>query len=292
MIFVNPTKIKITPALERALNAATKELLTLPEAEHGAHFKKMRDITWGHDDLVRSLKTAVGNKCWYSEVDLGGADPNVDHFRPKGRVIEIDADLQKTGAEMSGGYWWLAYEVLNYRLSSQHANQRRVDNQTDGGKADFFPVKGIRGQPKTPYHQIHENVLPLDPCSVSDVSLLGFDPYGNPIYVPRKGKSNCDDALRIKVTIWLYHLDKHDTAALRSKAVDEVRRRLRKADGHYVDWHVQVPCMKAKKSFDDEISEIAAMIEDVSPFAGAKRCAVRLAMADYDWIEDYPALVF
>jgi hypothetical protein len=271
---------------------ATKELLTLPKKERSAHFKKMRDQTWGHKDLVCSLKNVIGNKCWYSEIALGGADPNVDHFRPKGRVIEVDADFEKTGADVPDGYWWLAYEVLNFRLSSQHANQRRVDEQTDGGKADFFPVLGIRGQQKTPYHQIHENVLPLDPCSASDVSLLGFDTYGDPIYIPRKGKPSKDDALRVDATIWLYHLDKHDTASLRSKAVDEFRRRLRQADGLYSFWHGPMKSIEAKKLFDDEISEIAAMLEDESPFAGAKRSAIRLAVADYDWIDSCPALIF
>jgi hypothetical protein len=91
----------------------------------------------------------VGNKCWYSEVPLEGADPNVDHFRPKGQVREVDADLQNLQTT-SPGYWWLAFECRNFRLSSMHANQRRVDTDTNGGKSDYLPVLGSRAVEGTP----------------------------------------------------------------------------------------------------------------------------------------------
>jgi hypothetical protein len=290
VIFVNPTKVAIPLALRNALKAASATLTGKPPVERKKFFEDNRKSTWGHDTLVASLKAVVGNKCWYSEIDLGGADPNVDHFRPKGRVVEVDDNLQKTG-HISDGYWWLAFELKNFRLAAQHSNQRRVDEETEGGKADFFPVVGERALPTTPYQQIFETILPLDPCSASDVSLLWFDPDGNPAYSPRTGKPNDFDRRRVKATIWLYHLDKRDTATPRSKAVAEVRRKLEQADNYYSLWRSAIPCMKSKTSFDKEVAEIAAALADTSPFAGAKRCAVRLAMSDYDWIEECQALL-
>lgn len=290
MIFVDPMKVMISGALRTALNAATAGLQQVAPAERATYFKSKRDTTWGDPALVAALREVVGNKCWYSEVDLGGADPNVDHFRPKGRVVEVSDEMAKTGQECEG-YWWLAFEPLNFRLSSQHANQRRVDEDTDGGKADFFPVKGDRAPACTPYMQIFENVLPLDPCSPSDVSLMWFDPDGNPCCSTKLKRSSESDKLRIKATIWLYHLDKHDTAKPRANAVAEVRRKLSLADNYYQLWHSAVPCLKSKASFDHEVAEIAGLLADTSSFAGAKRCAVRLAMADYDWIESCQALL-
>jgi hypothetical protein len=288
MIFVNPTKVNISVALEATLKAATVGAVAAPDRPQ--YFKDKRGTTWGDARLVAALKAVVGNKCWYSEIDLGGADPEVDHFRPKGRVVEVDADLQKTG-HVSDGYWWLAFESQNFRLVAQHSNQRRVDDETEGGKADFFPVVGDRALPNTPHQQIFETILPLDPCSASDVSLLWFDPDGNPVYSPKNGKSNDFDRKRVKATVWLYHLDKHDTAMPRSNAVTEVRRKLKQADNYHSLWHSNVPCMKSKASFDKEVAEIAAKLADTSPFAGAKRCAVRLAMSEYEWIDECQALL-
>lgn len=66
--------------------------------KRNAFVNSKRGETWGHPEVVRALKQVVGNKCWYSEVSLDGSDPEVDHFRPKGRVVEVDANsLEKTG---------------------------------------------------------------------------------------------------------------------------------------------------------------------------------------------------
>ncbi|MGC1330855.1 MAG: hypothetical protein WA878_11780, partial [Pseudomonas sp.] len=185
MIHIDQTKLAISPALRTALKSATTGLLLQVPADRATYIDSNRATTWGDPALVVALKALVGNKCWYSEIGLGGADPNVDHFRPKGRVIEVNDEMAKTGQKLDG-YWWLAFEPLNFRLSSQHSNQRRVDEDTNGGKADFFPVRGDRTPTGTPYMQIFEDVLPLDPCSASDVSLIWFDPEGRPCYSPKQ----------------------------------------------------------------------------------------------------------
>lgn len=290
MIFVDAAKVVVPNELRNALKAATKALANVKPEDRSDFFKKNRDKTWGDPALVAAYKKLIGNKCWYSEVDLAGADPNVDHFRPKGRVVEVDDSFSKTGEECEG-YWWLAFEPLNYRLSCQHSNQRRVDEHTDGGKADFFPVKGSRTPTGTSYLGIFEDVLPLDPCVPSDVSLIWFDPDGNPCCSPKKKRSEEEDKLRIQATIWLYHLDKHETAILRAKAVAEVRRKLEQADSYHQLWNSTPKCLKSKSSFNREVAEIADLLKDSSSFAGAKRCIVRLAMADYEWIDSCQALL-
>lgn len=290
MIFINPTRVSIPFEVRATLNDVAVGLRTVAAVDRSAYFKANRLVTWGNPAVVSALRSVVGNKCWYSEVYLGGADPNVDHFRPKGRVVEVDNLLKKTGQDWYG-YWWLAFEILNFRLTSQHANQRRVDETTEGGKADFFPVLGARAPEGTAYAQIFEDVLPLDPCSASDVSLMWFDPDGNPVHLPRKGRDEERDALRIRATIWLYHLDKQDTATPRRKAVENVQLKLNQADTYYQLWNGVVPCMRSRASFDREVAEIAALIADDAEFAGAKRCAVRLAAANYPWIDDCQALL-
>lgn len=288
MIHINPNRITPTPAWLQSANELTQELRLKAAALRADFIKAKRDDTWGAPALVKALRDVAGNKCWYSEVPLEGADPNVDHFRPKGDVREIDSELKPTKAT-SPGYWWLAFEYRNYRLTSMHANQRRVDEDTEGGKWDFFPVRGARSPELTDWGVIVEDTLALDPCSASDVALLWFDPNGTPgISKSREASITPEDRERVRVTIWLYHLDKGEIHTKRAAYLDDIRKDLSKADAFYKLWKSPLnPSLIAKESFDQKAADIRAKLADDAPFAGAKRCAVRTAITDYPWIDEF-----
>jgi hypothetical protein len=288
MIFINPDTLDLRAARRAAMDALSEELQHKAPHERANFIAAHRDGTWAHDDVLRTLRRVAGNKCWYSEVKLDGADPNVDHFRPKGQVREVDGDLQNTGT-VSDGYWWLAFEFANYRLAAMHANQRRVDEDTHGGKWDYFPIRGNRTPEGTPIGQIIEDVLALDPCCATDVGLLAFDPDGKPCASDWKRKPSEADVERVRATVWLYHLDKQEIQASRSKHVEEIRKDLRKADADFQLWDRDSanPNLQARNSFNSKIAEIRIKIADSAVFAGAKRCAVRLATATYPWIDEF-----
>src|SRR5262249_2203124 len=288
MIYINLNKLNIPPAWERRARELTRELAGLRPEERAVFLRRKRELTWGASEILRALQEVAGNKCWYSEVPLDGADPNVDHFRPKGQVREVDADLQDMNTT-APGYWWLAFEPLNFRLSSMHANQRRVDGDTSGGKWDYFPVRGPRAAEGTSVLLIEEDVLALDPCSASDIILLWFEPDGNPCYSNGKRKPNERDQRRVLTTIWLYHLDKQEIVIRRGQHIRQIHTDLRDADAQYQLWNPGSACpnLQAKVSFDRKIAAIKAKLADTAEFAGAKRCAVRAAIADYDWIDEF-----
>ena len=73
-----------------------------------------------------------GEKCWYSECSLEGTFGEIDHFRPKNKSTD-----EKKNEILPDGYWWLAYDYLNYRLSCEKSNR----SYGDGGKNDMFPLK-------------------------------------------------------------------------------------------------------------------------------------------------------
>lgn len=291
MIYVNLKKLNIPFVWETRATQLTLELASKSPEERADFIKKKRELTWGADELLNALQEIVGNKCWYSEVPLDGSDPNVDHFRPKGQVREVDINLQDTNV-VSPGYWWLAFECLNFRLSSMHANQRRVDSDTNGGKWDYFPIRGVRAPEGTHLLCIEEDALALDPCSASDVTLLWFEPDGNPCYAKGKRKLNELEQQRVRTTIWLYHLDKNEIVIRRSQHMRQIRSDLRQANAQYLLWNRDsiYPNLQAKNSFDHLISEIKAKLSDTAEFAGAKRCAVRTAIVDYEWIEEFGLL--
>jgi hypothetical protein len=288
MIYINPDALNLPPAQRAAMEALSAELNAQAVVERADFINGNRDATWAHPQVLQALRAIVGNKCWYSEVQLDGADPNVDHFRPKGQVREVDEDLQNT-KKVSDGYWWLAFEFANYRLAAMHANQRRVDADTEGGKWDYFPIRGNRAPEGTPWGEIMEDILALDPCSATDVQLLWFDPDGKPCASNWKSEPNARDVERVKATIWLYHLDKLEIQTSRAKHVEEIRKDLRKANVDFRLWdrNSPHPNLQARNSFNHKIAEIGIKIGDNAVFARAKRCAVRAAITDYPWIEEF-----
>lgn len=287
MIYINYNRLVLPTGWQKKANDLTKELKKKTPKQRAPFIKKSRDDNWGHSEFLTALRKIVGNKCWYSEVLLSGSDPNVDHFRPKGEVKEIDnASLTATG-KFSSGYWWLAFEPKNFRLAAMHANQRRVDKKTNGGKWDFFPVEGQRAKEAQKFNEIRESVLPLDPCSAYDMSLLWFDPDGIPGL--RKGNPTIHEKLRIKVTVWLYHLDKEEIATARAEAMNKLRTDLITADAFYNLWQASGGDISADQKFifDSLLSTIYAELADEAEFAGAKRCALNIARSEYAWIDDF-----
>ena len=291
MIFVDLRNLDLPEGwLENAksLTIELKAKVTLDEKK--AFIEDKRNETWAHSNLVAALKKKklAGNKCWYSEVPLEGADHNVDHFRPKGRVRDINEDDKLPCGICHGGYWWLAFDYRNFRLSCQHANLRRVDviGGTDGGKVDFFPVDGVRCTTVTDYNMIHEKIFALDPCSPTDVALLHFNSDGKPIV--RKGKNGVPDPWeerRVKMSVWLYHLDKSDLVTRRSEHMAIVKQEFEDANCDYQNW--QAGAISSKASFDRSISRIRNYLKDDAPLAGSARSMKRLLAADFEWIDEF-----
>jgi hypothetical protein len=288
MVYINPASIPFPQARLERLRELTNDLRTCAAEQRGAMIDAARSETWGHPEILQALKDVVGNKCWYSEVHLDHHDPNVDHFRPKGTIREVDCDsLANRGS--SPGYWWLAFEHRNFRLAAAHANQRRVDESTSGGKADYFPVRGDRAPEATEWPSIVEDYLPLDPCSKTDVSLLWFDPDGVPGSVDRPGKPLSEkDKERVRISIWLYHLDKGDIQKRRSETIRGILAWLDEANDDLRDWDPDGVCnLRAKARFDQTVSKIVKALEPKSLFAGAIGRVVRSRAAHYPWITEH-----
>jgi|SRR5208337_1455106 len=118
---------------------------------------------------VKTRMTArLGNKCWYTEAELVGADLAIDHYRPK------------------CDYWWLAFNVRNFRVACPFANspKHNAEHGCAGGKGDEFPLlpPGIRGTDEESI-KLEKPVI-LDPCKKEDCDLLAFQADGRPILHP------------------------------------------------------------------------------------------------------------
>jgi hypothetical protein len=111
-------------------------------------------------------------KCWYVECKNPGADNDIDHFRPK---LGVKEDRSHPG------YFWLAFDWRNMRLSCQLANRPRTNPETGetGGKAEHFPLIDSRTRARGPADDLSLEVPSLlDPTNLADVVLLSFKPNG------------------------------------------------------------------------------------------------------------------
>jgi 5-methylcytosine-specific restriction endonuclease McrA len=112
------------------------------------------------------------DKCWYVECKNLGTDDDVDHFRPKLGVKEDPSHP---------GYFWLAFEWTNLRLSCHRANRPRTNVETGqtGGKAEHFPLIDPAVRAMSPNDNLSSEVPALiDPTKPADVALLSFKPNG------------------------------------------------------------------------------------------------------------------
>ena len=109
--------------------AATKEACRAIEAGEDYEFQ---DSIWS--ELRDYLFRLFDGKCAYCEGKRGGVTPgSVEHYRPKGRVIEAK--------NWDRGYYWLAYSVENYLPGCTTCN---------GKKSNHFPLKVENDRVRSP----------------------------------------------------------------------------------------------------------------------------------------------
>lgn len=123
--------------------------------------------SWGL--LKKWLANTSGHKCWYCEAKSSRAPFDVDHYRPK-LGITVD-DVNIVGHD---GYYWLAYEWSNFRLSCQRCNRPEQDHTgTLHGKANEFPIQDEEHRCLVPANPLGaESPRLLDPCVQADCALL------------------------------------------------------------------------------------------------------------------------
>lgn len=131
-------------------------------------------------------------KCWFTEGRDICSHKDVEHFRPKGRVEDLD------GGERDG-YWWLAFDYSNYRAAGNVPNRK---------KGDRFPLhKNSLRSCFTERCEESETPYLLDPVRQSDVTLLAFDEEGNAIAAPGADGWECE---RVRESIERLKLNEHD----------------------------------------------------------------------------------
>lgn len=99
----------ITAQLQAAADEAARKIIL---DEHEGFWR---------DDRIRDwLMEQFANKCWYTEAEESISPIHVDHFRPKGRVKNLDGSYEN-------GYWWLTFNWKNYVIAGHLINSKKSD---------------------------------------------------------------------------------------------------------------------------------------------------------------------
>lgn len=126
-------------------------------------------------EVKQGLEKLFQGKCAYCESRYAGTQPmDVEHWRPKGMIVEED------GREVRPGYYWLAARWDNLFPSCIDCNrERRQRLMPNGelrplGKGNRFPLQDPAKRAKTPDEESGEDPLLLHPCQDNPDEHLEF----------------------------------------------------------------------------------------------------------------------
>jgi hypothetical protein len=289
MRFINLSKLRDTAdnlGWDAIKQRHVEKLKPMSPAEKKEYINKNPDWNLFQADML----ALSHNKCWYSEGPIGNNDFEVDHFRPKNCAKYKQAyNLIYKGniiTSKPNGYWWLAYDYNNFRLTGALANKLRRDrlgeNNEVKGKGEYFPLDLVNGKiaDDEGVLSVEEPIL-LDPTNAYDVSLLSFD---KGIAIPATTIEEEID--RVLQSIYYYHLDLEQLNTARKivwndcvDQIEDAKKAIDEALNYPEKKRMMAKCFRELRKLTDS--------ETRSYTAVAKSClAVYAQLTGYHWLKD------
>lgn len=231
--------------------------------------KKKHQIIDQNDQLWRDLRDYLrdiqGKKCWYTESINDGSHCHIDHFRPKKEALD------ESGKD-KGGYWWLAFQWMNYRYAGPAPNIR---------KKSYFPVLSNKANDYGDSHDMEEHLL-LDPIILTDTFKLSFDFEGKA--EPRvKDKDSIMDHKRAKYSIEKYYLNKPEIKNSRSDLIKVANKIIADISDLLDLQNVKKEIDRGKK-ISNKMVELKNLAHPNGEYAGTVRFCLR--NCGFDWALD------
>lgn len=215
-------------------------------------------------------------KCWYVECKSSGADNDIDHYRPKSSVAEDPTHP---------GYYWLAFDWTNLRLSCQRANRRRRDSETGetGGKGDNFPLLNPERRARGPQDDLSIEIPAIvDPTNAADVAMLTFGSSGEVELVPEfKGDDSAE--AKLEASRLYLHLNWPKFREARVMLYNEIERFVHRGEDLAPDDFSGMHAVA--QSFMDICKDLAKLTKPHREYSMAARTYVEM-FRDRWWIRD------
>ncbi len=211
---------------------------------------------WKNPTLKTDFRNYFHNKCWYTECDLTGHDVWIDHFRPKGAVVQY-GDYYYNAPLRDCGYTWLINDPQNYRACCVIANRITAG----AGKGNYFPLKENSPLLTQIGTEIEETLL-LDPCNRDEVELFMF--FGAEIQCTSEDETN---KTRVTISSHIYNMSNGDIRTARSRVWEEIT----KTWSEYTQGDLSQPaCLQRLKN----------LVDRKAPFSACAISCVRSIVSD------------
>ena len=273
LIDLEAIRPNIRPEIE-ALDEVNRQVLAETDPErrkalferHRSRLTAVRDAFEKHSD----------RKCWYVEWKSSGAINDIDHYRPKSRVAQD---------RTHPGYYWLAFDWRNLRLSCQGANRQRRDLESGetGGKSDNFPLLNPESRARGPQDDLSFEIPAIvDPTNAADVAMLTFGRSGEVELVPeRKGDPTAE--AKLEASRLYLHLNWPRFREDRVMIYHEIERDIHRGEDLAPrDFRGMHPVAQA---FLDICKDLAKRTEPHQEYSRAARAYVEM-FRDRWWIRD------
>lgn len=225
--------------------------------EHHAYIEQHKSL-WADDDLKNWLLSLSKDKCWYTEVKHGADYPEVEHFRPK-KSAKDENSVVISGA----GYYWLAFNLTNYRISKPMPNRK---------KGTFFPIADEEKRALTSKDcHIDERPWFLDPLSPRDHLLLSFNDNGKA--VPEYGTTRFQKN-RVVFTVNHFGLN-HGLLNRRRKEVWKTIRQLFNQYSRLTAEAERTGSLRTETRAEEALEKIAERIKSSSEFSSVAKAALK-----------------
>jgi hypothetical protein len=223
-----------------------------------------------HWTPVRPFLEAVSHgKCWYTESKNSGSLFDVDHFRPKRKVLDREGMIDHW-------YWFLAFNPINYRLSCQISNRRNRNPimGATGGKGDNFPLMPGSTRATNLAGIVDELPLILDPCNEADAGLLEFQPDGRPV-VSIGHATEAESCSRVEQSKLLLNLDFPTFNEDRERLYNRIKTLVERGDS----------CGAENPAIEDVKNDLRSKMSPEAEYSKAAECYIR-CFRDRPWVEE------
>lgn len=174
-------------------------------------------------------------------------------------------------------YWFLAFNPINYRLSSQISNRlnRNPILGATGGKGNKFPL--MAGSPRATdvAGLVSERPVILDPCIEADTELLEFQPDGRPV-VSMRHEGDADTSFRVEQSKLLLNLDYPTFNEDRESLYNKIRKLVDRGDRYIRD---------GINAIEDVQNDLNALMRPDAEYSKAAECYIR-CFRDRPWVEE------
>lgn len=253
------------------------KLIPMSKKQQSKYF----EINYDWTSLYTEMSMISNNKCWYSEAPGGSCTFEVDHFRPKNKAHD---GIKVT---LPYGYWWLAYDLKNFRLAGSIVNKSQRDKLSDNeevkGKGYYFPLYLQDGFLQC--SQLNDDLrlekpLLLDPTNLRDTTYLAFSADGSPIPSPLADAHNTE---RVILSIKYLHLDATSLMIQRKAIWDQCEIKINEINNELKSPRNR---MLLEDILDKGYVTIRNLAKPTQPYSSVVKSCVQHHSSKYHWLTD------